>query len=383
MSDKTVAKPQPKKAGLGRGLGSLLGGGDDGAFSKAHTDTASTLEVIGKSMPSQEIPAIKAGIIEKPTAPVVAATISAPALAPKPAPTPVVAAAPAPSVPAPVQTAPVAAAPKIPDELRIWKIGIEKLKPNPKQPRQVFDKEPLDELANSIREKGILSPLLARKMPDGNFEIIAGERRWRAAQLADLKEVPVLLKQTGEKETLELALIENIQRQDLNPIEEAEAYDHIMTTYKLTQQEMADRVGKERATVANVLRLLNLCPEVRLMVSLSEISFGHAKILLGVQDANEQIKLADRIKKENMSVRVLEQIVNRMKGGAPANEKTKGEPESKAEMHIRHLQEEIQKIVGSKVSIDYNDGKGKMAIHFYSGDELNELAERIREAWLN
>lgn len=373
MSEKTVVKPQPKKAGLGRGLGSLLGGGDDGAFSKAHTDTASTLEVIGKSLPSQEVPAIKAGIIEKAPAPVISAPTPAPAAISAPV-SPVVA------KPAPVQQAPVAATPKIPDELRIWKIGIEKLKPNPKQPRQVFDKEPLDELANSIKEKGILSPLLARKMPDGNFEIIAGERRWRAAQLADLKEVPVLIKETGEKETLELALIENIQRQDLNPIEEAEAYDHIMTTYKLTQQEMADRVGKERATVANVLRLLNLCPEVRLMVSLSEISLGHAKILLAVQDANEQIKLADRIKKENMSVRVLESIVNKMK--SPKVE-AKADTETTSEMHIRHLKEEIQKIVGSKVSIDYNDGKGKMAIHFYSSDELNELVERIREAWLN
>lgn len=352
MSDKTVAKPQPKKVGLGRGLGSLLGGGDEGAFSKAHTDPASTLEVIGKGLPSQEVPAIKAGIIEKSVA-----------------------------VSAPAQQTSVTAVPKIPDELRIWKIGIEKLKPNPKQPRQVFDKEPLDELANSIREKGILSPLLARKMPDGNFEIIAGERRWRAAQLADLKEVPVLLKDTGEKETLELALIENIQRQDLNPIEEAEAYDHIMTTYKLTQQEMADRVGKERATVANVLRLLNLCPEVRLMVSLNEIGFGHAKVLLGLQDASEQIKLADRIKKENMSVRVLEQIINKMKGGTKVE--AKEEAESAGDLHIRHLQDEIQKIVGSKVSIDYNDGKGKMAIHFYSNDELNDIVERIRKLWLN
>lgn len=371
MSEKTVVKSQPKKAGLGRGLGSLLGGGDEGAFSKAHTDPASTLEVIGKALPSQEIPAIKAGMIEKPVTTAAASPTAASA-----------AAAPAVSAPPTVQQTPVAATPKVPDELRIWKIGIEKLKPNPKQPRQVFDKEPLDELANSIKEKGILSPILARKMPNGNFEIIAGERRWRAAQLADLKEVPVLLKETGEKETLELALIENIQRQDLNPIEEAEAYDHIMTTYKLTQQEMADRVGKERATVANVLRLLNLCPEVRLMVSLNEIGFGHAKVLLGIQDANEQIKLADRIKKENMSVRVLEQIVNRMKGGAGTKVETK-EPESASDMHIRHLQEEIQKIVGSKVSIDYNDGKGKMAIHFYSSDELNELVERIREAWLN
>ncbi len=271
---------------------------------------------------------------------------------------------------------PASTAPKVPDELRIWKIGIEKLKPNPKQPRQVFDKEPLDELANSIREKGIIQPLLARKLANGNFEIIAGERRWRAAQLADLKEVPVVLKETDDKETLELALIENIQRQELNPIEEAEAYDYLMTTYHLTQQELAERVGKERATVANVLRLLNLCPDVRLMVSIAEISLGHAKVLLSVPDRETQIKLADRAKKENLSVRALEQLIN--KSRSPKQETT---PESQHDLHIRHVQEEIQKIIGSKVAVDYNDGKGKMSFYFYSDDEMNDMVERIRRSW--
>jgi ParB family chromosome partitioning protein len=340
MSDKNMTKPAAKKiGGLGRGLGSLLGGGDDGAFSKT-ADASATVEVIGSQLPSQKDAAIREGIKEQLKEVI---------------------------------------APKIPDELRIWKIGIEKLKPNPKQPRQVFDKEPLDELAASIKEKGILQPLLARKMPDGNFEIIAGERRWRAAQLADLKEVPVLLKETGDKETLELALIENIQRQDLNPIEEAEAYDYIMSTYKLTQQEMAERVGKERATVANILRLLNLCPDVRLMVSLNEISFGHAKALLGISDAKEQIKIADRIKKENLSVRVVEQIV--FKAKSPKTDSTAAD--SAKDLHVRNLQDEIQKIVGSKVAVDYTGGKGKIAIHFYSDDELNDIVERIRKLWLN
>jgi ParB family chromosome partitioning protein len=339
MSDKNISKPPAKRiGGLGRGLGSLLGG-EEGAFSKS-ADMSATVEIMSTKLPSQKNAAIREGIIEQ-----VKEVI----------------------------------APKIPDELRVWKIGIEKLKPNPKQPRQVFDKEPLDELAASIREKGIIQPLLARKMADGNFEIIAGERRWRAAQLADLKEVPVLLKDTGDKETLELALIENIQRQDLNPIEEAEAYDYLMSTYSLTQQEMADRVGKERATVANVLRLLNLCPDVRLMVSLNEISFGHAKALLGIADPKEQLRLADRIKKENLSVRVIEQIV--IKAKAPKS--AAAEEDSSTDLHIRNLQDEIQKIVGSKVGMDYNGGKGKIAIHFHSDDELNDIVERIRKLWLN
>lgn len=332
MSDKTQIKSMNKKP-LGRGLGSLLGGTDEGAFSKT-ADAAATVEMIGKSLPSQAIPAIRQGFDEQ-------------------------------------------VAPKIPDEMRVWAIAIENLHPNPKQPRQVFDKTPLDELAASIREKGIIQPLIARKLPSGKFEIIAGERRWRAAQMADLKEVPVLIKQTDERETLELALIENIQREDLNPIEEAEAYDHLMKTYRMTQQDLADRVGKERATVANVLRLLNLCPEVRLMVSVGELGLGHAKVILAVADAQEQIRLAEKAKKENLSVRALEQLINRTR-------KPAAEPEAAGpNVHIRNLQDELQKTVGSKVGLDYNEGRGKLTLHFYSDDELNDIVERIRNLWLN
>lgn len=332
MSEKTQIKTGKKS--LGRGLGSLLGG-DEGAFSKT-SDASATVAVIGKSFPSQSIPAIREGF-EEAAKPIV---------------------------------------PQVPTELRIWNIPIENLHPNPKQPRQVFDKAPLDELAASIREKGIIQPLIARKLSDGKFEIVAGERRWRAAQLADLKEVPVLLKSTNERETLEIALIENIQREDLNPIEEAEAYEHLIATYTLTQQEIADRVGKERATVANVLRLLNLCPDVRLMVSLSEIGLGHAKVLLSVAEPKEQIRLAEKIKKENLSVRALEQLI--MRSRAPEAAK---EPDSN--VHIRNLQDELQKLVGSKVVVDYNEGKGKMSLHFYSDAELNEMVERIRTLWQN
>jgi ParB family transcriptional regulator, chromosome partitioning protein len=382
MSDnKQVSKAHPKKPSLGRGLGSLLGG-DEGAFSKT-TAATSTAEVLGKSLPSQSIPPIRAGILEKPLD---AATTPKPSPAPiaaapnvELAPTPVVAqVAPAELTPSPVLTKPEPATPKIPDTQRIWQIAIENLKPNPKQPRQVFDKEPLDELAASIKEKGIIQPLLARKMPDGKFQIIAGERRWRAAQIADLKEVPVILKTIDDGETQELALIENIQRQDLNPIEEAEAYDFLMKNYKLTQTELAERVGKERATVANVLRLLNLYPEVRLMVSVGEIALGQAKVLLAISDEDQQIELADRVKKENLSVRALEKIVTRIKDGAPPAIEPK-----KEDLHLKVLQEELQKIIGSKVVLDYSSGKGRLSLHFYSDDELNEMAERIRDSWLN
>jgi ParB family transcriptional regulator, chromosome partitioning protein len=320
-----------KKASLGRGLGSLLGGGDDGAFSKT-ADKSSTAQIIGKTLPSQNIPAIKEGFQE----------------------------------PVKAQT---------PPELRIWKIGIEKLKPNPKQPRQVFDKEPLDELAASIRQKGILQPLLAKRINEHSFEIIAGERRWRAAQLADLKEVPVILKEISDKEALELALIENIQRQELNPIEEAEAYDHLMTEYKLTQQDLADRVGKERVTVANMLRLLKLCPEVRLMVSIGEVGHGHAKVLLAVPDKETQIKLADKVKQENLTVRALEKLIAKMQS------KDEVTPVENEDVHIRSLREELQKGFGTKVGIDYNAGKGKLILHFHSDDEFNGLVERMRKTW--
>ncbi len=344
MSEQTQQKNSTKAKGLGRGLGSLLGG-DEGAFSKTTPAAEQSLQALSEKLPSRAEPALREGFIEK----------SAPAPAPQPL------------------------APAVPAHLRLWQIPIEKLEANPNQPRQIFDKEALQELANSIKEKGIIQPLLVRKKGDDGFEIIAGERRWRAAQLAGLKEVPALLKDSEDREVLELALIENIQRENLNAVEEAEAYDFLIKKYNLTQQELAHKVGKDRATVANVLRLLQLDPGVRQMVSRGELSLGQAKVLLAIGDPKLQEELAKKALKNALSVRALEKLVLKAKI-APAEAILDDNQDARTKA-AGNLGEELQKLVGSKVILDYSEGKGKIAIHFYSDLELNQIADKLRSAW--
>ncbi len=338
MSDNTQVKTHGKTKGLGRGLGSLLGGSDEGAFSKT-TEPSKAVEALTAKMESRE-PALKEGFVEP--------------------------------------TELTQSAPRVPDHARIWQVAIEKLNPNPNQPRQNFEKAPLDELALSIMEKGVIQPILARKSSDGEFEIIAGERRWRAAQLAGLKEVPVILKESQDQEVLELALIENIQRENLNPVEEAEAYDYLIKKYHLTQNELAQKVGKERATVTNILRILQLEPGVRQMVSRGEISLGQAKVLLSLPDASAQSRLAEKARSESLSVRALEKLVARAKLAKDEGSEKRLDARAKAALEVG---EELQKLIGSKVNVDYDAGKGKITIHFYSDDELNQIVDTIRDSW--
>lgn len=198
--------------------------------------------------------------------------------------------------------------------------------------------------------------------------------------MAGLKEVPALIKDSSEKETLELALIENIQRENLNPVEEAEAYDYLMETYNLTQQELADRVGKERATVANLLRLLNLTEDVRKMVSEGSLALGQAKVLMGLTDASAQKTIALQARNLGLSVRSLEKLVAKAKNVKSADQLASI---SVTDPHIENLRTELQKMVGSKVGIDYNEGKGRILLHFYSDDGLNDIVDRLRDAWLS
>lgn len=360
MSENTQQKPINKNPkGLGRGLGSLLGPGSDGAFSKTVTSSVEdqTIQKLTAKLPSQSEAAFRAPLVELPEEVKTAAVENA----------------------SPVAVTPPAPQPQVPNHLRIWNLPIEKVDPNPYQPRQVFDKEPLQELADSIREKGIIQPILVRKLENGNFEIIAGERRWRASQLAGLKEIPAIIKDSDTKEVLELALIENIQRENLNAIEEAEAYEFLIKKYSLTQQDLAQKVGKDRATVANMLRILQLQPAVRLMVSKGELSLGQAKVLLGVADAEAQIDLANQCKDQALSVRALEKLIAKAKkpsSGAKVAEDART-------LAAKNVTEELQKLLGSKVEMDYDQGKGKVIIHFYSDEELNQLVDTLRDSWRN
>jgi ParB family chromosome partitioning protein len=275
------------------------------------------------------------------------------------------------------------------DETRqLWNIPIEKLSPNTHQPRTSFESEALKELAASIKEQGILQPILARRTGDQNFEIIAGERRWRAAQIAGLKEVPVLLKRVETQESFELAILENVQRADLNPIEEAEAYQRLADEFGYTQQRIAERLGKERSSVANSIRLLDLPAEVRLMVKAKELSPGHAKVLLSLSEADQTVEIAKQVVREKLSVRVTERLVAQANLTAKAqslveSSKTGSTSSSDADVRqrlVKDLAVELQKILGTKVAIDYERGKGKVQIQFYTDDQLTSIIERLRRS---
>ena len=271
--------------------------------------------------------------------------------------------------PSPSQSLPQ---PTVPPEARVWQIAVDKLTPSQFQPRQSFEKEKLAELSMSIRQNGILQPIVARKLNSGKFEIIAGERRWRAAQMAGLHDVPVILKTLSNKETLELAIIENIQREDLNAIEEAEAYQRLINEFRLTQQQVAEKVGKDRATVANALRLLGLAIPVRQLLVDGKISSGHAKILVSIENQQEQIKTAQKVVEKHFSVRALEKYLQDNRASRIA------EMPTPADKLAQSLGAELQKALGTKVSVDYKDAKGKITIHFYSDDELTEIADKLK-----
>lgn len=275
---------------------------------------------------------------------------------------------------------PSAAPAEVNEESRVWNIDIEKISPHKDQPRKEFALGPLKELAESIRSQGVIQPITVRRTAKDSYQIVAGERRWRAAQMAGLHKVPVLIKKYDEQNSLEVALIENIQRQDLNPVEEAEAYQHLMKSYDLTQQQIAERVGKERATVANFLRLLGLDPQVREHLKQGQISMGHAKALLSVTDLTQQRALAKKIINLRLSVRAAEKLALQNKAQSATQDMEPLGADISQRLVSRSAQE-LQRLMGRKVQIDYKQGKGKVLIHFYSDDELSELIEKIKESW--
>ena len=256
-------------------------------------------------------------------------------------------------------------------------IKLSRIEPNEGQPRKSFDEETLKELADSMKEYGILQPLLVKRKGD-NFQIIAGERRWRAAKMAGLKEVPVIVREYNKQQSVEIALIENVQRADLNPIEEALAYQQLMQEFGLKQEEIALRVSKNRATITNSIRLLKLAEPVQQLLISGEISSGHARALLGLEDKEQQIALASQIIEKGLNVRQVEKLVKMMtKPQKDEKEKEEGE-EKDLSFIFRDLEEKMKGIMGTKVMIHQKDkNKGRIEIEYYSASELERIVELI------
>lgn len=251
-------------------------------------------------------------------------------------------------------------------------LKVSDIEPNREQPRKVFKQEALEELADSIKQHGIVQPLVVQKK-DGYYEIIAGERRWRAAKLAKIKEVPVIIKDYSPQEIMEIALIENIQRQDLNPIEEAMAYKRLIDEYDLLQDEVAKKVSKSRSAVTNSMRLLKLPEKLQDMLVNEEISMGHARALLSIEDTEIQIKVAQEIADKKLSVRDTEKLVKSLANPKKIPEKITNVEE---DVVYEKIQSRLEGITGSKVKINRKSGnKGKIEIEYYSNDDLERLLE--------
>ena len=256
----------------------------------------------------------------------------------------------------------------------VFSCPIDKIVPQRGQPRQHFDSDKLDELASSLREHGLLEPLVVRRRAGGDdFELIAGERRWRAAQRADMKQVLVVVRDVSAKDAFELALIENIQREDLDPIEFAEAMDRLVKEHGYTQDTLAQRVGKDRSTIANALRLLRLPASVRERVVMGELSEGHARALLGAPDDKQLSDLAEKVVRGRLSVRQTEALVRTSKDGNKAVGKGGSTKEKPA--NVRDLETRLTKRLGTKVEVREREGKGEILIKYASWDELDRLLD--------
>lgn len=254
------------------------------------------------------------------------------------------------------------------------KVKISLVVPNAEQPRKTFEKEALDELTASIKEYGILDPLLVRKKGD-TYEIIAGERRWRAAQAAGLKEVPVICREYTEKQAAEIAIIENLQREDLNAIEEAQAYQQLIDDYDLSQEDVANIVSKNRTTITNSLRLLKLAPELQTMLVDGVISAGHARALLAIEDTELQKKIANTIVESKLSVRETEKKVKSLTRKKPEKKKT---DEADYSIFYKEYEEKLTEALGTKVHINRKDNKkGRIEIDYYSMSELERIVEKL------
>lgn len=253
-------------------------------------------------------------------------------------------------------------------------IDINKIEPNNNQPRKNFNEDKIHELAESIKQHGLIEPLIVQKGKKGFYTIIAGERRWRAAREAGVKEIPVVVKDYSDQQVMEIALIENIQREDLNAIEEAEAYDRLIRDFNLKQDEVAERVSKSRVAITNSLRLLKLDERVREMIIEDKIKSGHARALLGVSDGDEQYKLAVMIFDNSMSVRETENMVKKYLADKKKPVKEVREKDTQTELIYKDYEEKLKSVIGTKVNINNKGkGKGKIEIEYFSADEFDRI----------
>ncbi len=251
--------------------------------------------------------------------------------------------------------------------LEVSELNVELIKARPGQPRTRFDEEGMQELVNSVREHGVLQPILVRPVGEDMYEVVAGERRLRAARIAGLERIPVVVRDMGDREASELALIENLQREDLNPVEEAVAFREMMERFGYTQEKLAERIGKSRSYVANALRLLNLCSEVLSMVEKGELTAGHARSILGVaRDETEQIKMAQHIVRFGLSVRDIE-----------VTGKRRSRKQEQKEAELADIEEKLQERLGTKTNIVRKRRGGKIEIFFYSEEELMRILDMI------
>ena len=258
----------------------------------------------------------------------------------------------------------------------IRQIARAEIVPSPLQPRKTFRPEELHDLVESIKEKGIIQPLIVR-LVNGKHELIAGERRWRAAGEAGLDKLPVIVREASNRDELELALIENLQRADLSPIEEAEAYARLMKEFTLTQEQVAQQVGKGRVTVANAVRLLTLPDQIRAWVGTGDLSVGHAKVLLGLDREEEQLLAAERIRKENLTVRATERLVDSMRAGSKPATKRKAAAVT-SEAIFADLEKRLQQHVGTRVRIVGKASAGKIEIQYFSPEDLDRILQLLR-----
>jgi ParB family chromosome partitioning protein len=266
--------------------------------------------------------------------------------------------------------------PEVDSGERIRQVNLARIVPSPLQPRKEFGHDALQELTDSIRQHGIIQPLIVREVA-GQYELIAGERRWRAAQEVGLAQAPVILRSATDLEVLELSLIENLQRTDLNPIEEAQGYARLATEFGLRQEDIASRVGRSRAAVANAMRLLDLHPQIQVWLTQGLLSVGHAKVLLGLKHQEEQLLVAQTVLRRSATVRNTERLVARQLGATKPRRKRRGGEAAATPATVEDLQERLQQHLGTRVTIHHGEKRGRIEIEYYGNDDLQRVVTAL------